>query len=111
MKEFTINGNKYNSVPFTFNLMCDLEDMGTPIETADSRPTSVLRSYFALCGNMGKDAAGKEIEEHLIKGGTLNELSDAFGKELDESGFFRALGETEEKETSTGAEQEKKTKA
>lgn len=95
---FTLNKKKYEAIPFDFNLMCDLEDMGTPVQNSADKPTSLLRSYFSLCSGLDKELAGKEIELHMISGGSLDELSDAFGKMLDESDFFRALSQTEETE-------------
>lgn len=109
-KQFTINNKKYNVLPFSFNTMCDLEDMGTPLQMAGKAPTSTLRAYFALCAGIDKDEAGYEIQQHILNGGTLEELSDVFGDELDKSDFFQALNENEETKTSTSKTTESKKK-
>ena len=91
MHSFTINDKEYKSVPIDFNTVCDLEDLGIPLEEMGEKPTNMLRAYFSICGNMTVKEAGKEISEHIIHGGNLDGLSDAMSAELDESDFFRSL--------------------
>lgn len=93
MHSFTINGKEYKTVPFNFNVICDLEDLGVPIEKAGDKTISMLRAYFALCGKMSIEEAGIEISKHLQNGGDLDGLSDGVSAELDESDFFQALSE------------------
>lgn len=92
---FEINGKTYEAVPFTFNTICDLEDMGFNIEHMESRPISAVRAYLGVC--MGdKELAGNEIEAHLINGGDLNGVMDAITKEVESSGFFKAMAKNTE---------------
>lgn len=95
---FEINGKEYEAKPFTFNMICELEDMGFSIEDMDRKALSMIRAYFALCiGDVV--TAGNEIEAHIIGGGDLAGISEAIGKELNESGFFKAMvAQTQEKE-------------
>lgn len=101
MKTFTINGKKYKSAEVDFNFICDLEDMGISIKDLRSKPLAVARAYFALCANADKDVAGAEIQKHMIDGGSLEELYEVLGIEIENSDFFRALNQTEEEETPT----------
>lgn len=99
MNTFVINEKKYKATPFDFNLICDLEDMGVDIANANKKPMSMVRAYFALCVNGDKEYAGKEMEAHLTKGGSFDELINAMTKEMDESDFFRNLSQSEEEKT------------
>lgn len=101
MKKFTVNGKQYQSKPFDFNLVCDLEDMGIPVDEMGKKRFSVTRAYLALCANMSNDEAGKELEAHAISGGTFEEINDALSNEMEKSDFFRALIKKEETETAS----------
>ena len=103
---FTVNGVTYTAKPFDFDLICDLEDMGVSFEKIDKMPMSLVRAYFAICAETSKEQAAALIQNHMIKGGKLDDLSDAMAKEMDESDFFRALQSGEEKSST-----ENKTKA
>lgn len=101
MNQFTINGKKYKSAEFDYNLICDLQDIGLDMSNFGKRSQSALRAYFALSAGIDIKEAGKEIQEHVVKGGNLEELSNAMLKELEESDFFRSISEREEEETPT----------
>ena len=63
--------------------------------------------YFALLFDGDKDAAGKELEQHMIDGGSFEELTEAMVKEMNESRFFQAISknaETATPETTTAPE-------
>lgn len=94
MKTFTVNGMTYEAKPFDFNLACDLDEMGVSIAEIQKKPMSVVRSYLALCMGADKDAAGEQIEQHIMNGGDLDELLDAMTYEINESGFFQKMAET-----------------
>lgn len=99
MNIFTVNGNEYKAVDFDFNLICDLEDMGYPLEQVKNKPVATLRAYFSLCAEMSIEDAGNEIGEHLKNGGKMDSVLDAMKKAMDESDFFRNVNQTEEKKT------------
>lgn len=98
MKTFTVNGKEYKAKEFDFNLMCDLEDMGISIADVEKKPTVALRAYFALCTGKGKDFAGKEIGEHIVNGGSLEDVANVMTEAMENSDFFRSLNETAEAE-------------
>lgn len=95
-KTFTINGNKYKAKEFDFELVCDLEDMGLSIDEMGKKPLSATRSYFALCAGLNKSTAAKEIQNHLIAGGTLEELNNVVSEAIENSDFFQAISKTAE---------------
>lgn len=109
MNTFTINGKRYNAPKFDFNTVCDIEESGISLAQAKNKPTALLRVYFALALDGDKERAGKELEQHLINGGSFEELTDAMTKEMNESDFFRAASKGADEENQTGAE-EKNTK-
>lgn len=96
MNTFTVNGTEYNAKEFDFNLVCDLEDMGISLEKAQDKPMSMVRAYFAFCSGKGKAFAGREMQEHVVKGGSLEDVTKAMSEAMEKSDFFRALQETAE---------------
>ncbi|MBQ0111770.1 MAG: hypothetical protein KBT03_01450 [Bacteroidales bacterium] len=107
MKTFEVNGKKYNSRPFDFNLVCDLEEMGVNLESASKKPMSLLRSYFAICANDSIEYAGNEMQKHIINGGSFDDLGNAMSDEMEKSDFFRSLSKTEETETQQNQSEKK----
>ena len=91
MKSFTVNDHKYVAKDFTYNVVCDLEDMGVSLSDFKAKPMSVLRAYLAICADRDMDFAGEEIQAHVIAGGSFDEMMNAMSEKMDESDFFRAL--------------------
>lgn len=110
MNTFIVNGKEYKAKPFDFNLVCDLEDMGISLEQASNKPMSMVRAYFGLCAGKGKELAGKEMESHIISGGTFDDIMTAMSAEMEKSDFFRNLNKKTETETTAneGEAEEKK---
>lgn len=106
MKTFAVNGKEYKAKAFDFNLVCDLEDMGVSLQEASNKPMSMVRAYFGLCAGKGKEYAGKEMEAHIVGGGTFDDVVNVMSEEMEKSDFFRNLNKTAEQET---AEDSKKT--
>lgn len=109
MNKFKVNEKEYTARVFDFNLMCDMEDMGVPLQQAGEKNFKFIRSYFSLCAGISEEEAGKEIEAHVISGGDLDDISNAMSEEMDKSDFFRALmerknGENPENEAETKTE-------
>ena len=104
---FTVNGVTYTAKPFDFDLVCDLEDMGVTFERIDKMPMSLIRAYFAICANTDKMQAAALIQNHMMNGGKLDDVTDAMSKEMESSDFFRALNPETEKTTT---ESKRKTK-
>lgn len=110
MNTFTVNGKEYKAKPFDFNLVCDLEDMGISLEQAENKPMSMVRAYFGLCAEKGKEFAGKEMETHIVSGGTFDDIMNAMSDEMEKSDFFRSLGKKEETEITTDKSKAKEKK-
>lgn len=91
MNRFTVNGVTYTAKPFDFGMVCDLEGVGVSIANASKMSMSFIRGYFAVCADLDKDEAAALIQEHMMNGGTLDDISNAMAKEMNDSDFFRAL--------------------
>lgn len=102
---FTVNGKTYKSAEFTFNTICQLEAMGLSIENITSMPMSMIRGYFAISAKIPVDEAGKEMEQHIVNGGDLNDIGSVMSAQIEDSGFFQTLSRkvetTETAETTT----------
>ena len=103
MRTFSINGRLYRAVPFTFNTLADLEDMGVSLTDMRKKPMATIRAYFALCAGGDAEYAGSEIQAHMLAGGDLTGVSEAMAAEMSDSDFFQSLT-TQQKES--GAEGE-----
>lgn len=104
MSTFTLNGNSVVAKKFDFNALCELDNYGVSIQDMTNKPFAFIRAYIAYSMGLSLDDAGNEVEKHIENGGKLDEMFRIINKELEESGFFRALqNEPEEiqKETPT----------
>lgn len=110
MNTFTVNGTEYKAKEFDFNLICDLEDMGVSLQEAGNKPMSMVRAYFGLCAEKGKEFAGKEMEAHIIGGGTFDDIMNAMYEEMEKSDFFRNLNKKAETEVAENTSEENKKK-
>ncbi len=99
MATFVVNNRKYVAKPVDFNMICDFEDMGLAFSDIERKTTSFIRGYLAFCGNISTEVAGKEIEKHIMNGGTLEDVALALMNEVQNSDFFQALNKKQEQET------------
>lgn len=95
--KFELNGKEIKAKEFDYNLMCDMEDIGFNIDDLAEKPLSALRGYIALCKGCKLDTAGKEISEHLAKGGQVEDILSIMTEKLNNSDFFRGQQTDEEK--------------
>lgn len=95
---FTVNKVTYIAKPFDFDMVCELEDMGVTFERIDKMPMSLIRAYFAICAGIDKEQAALLIQNHLVKGGKLDDITEPMAKEMNSSDFFRALSENKNEE-------------
>ena len=107
-KMFTINGKNYEGAKYDFNTHCDFDALGVNVLTLRENPLPVLRAYLSISSGMSLIDSGKELEKHIINGGTLAEMIGSLAKEMNNSDFFMALTgqmkeETEAQETETKA--------
>lgn len=99
-KAVVVNGKSYSPAEMNFNNVCRMEELGAPITSHKELTLSTVRAYFAICAGIGLDEAGAEIEAHMVGGGELKEISEAYAEAIEESDFFQALKKNAEAETS-----------
>lgn len=92
-KTFTINGNKYEAREFDFDMVCDFDELGLDLDSMFRKQMASIRVYFSICAGISKEQAGKELNEHIMNGGKLNELIEVFKDSVMKSDFFRAISE------------------
>ena len=86
-----INKKIYKIPELNYNTICTLEEMGISLTDMDKKILSTVRGFLALAMNGDYEKAGKEMEEHLRNGGSLDETLEEINKAVEESGFFQAL--------------------
>jgi hypothetical protein len=89
---FTLNGKQHKDIELTFNDVCDLQEKGvdlTAMNPKNALPT--IRAIISLRFGGNEQLAGIEIEQHLINGGTFEDLAEIVKKAVEGSGFFQAL--------------------
>lgn len=92
-----LNGKEIKIPEVNFEFMCKLEDAGLNISDFGKKPLNTVRAFIAVSTN-DFEGASKEIEEHLLNGGKLDELFAEISEAVQDSGFFQALGKTAPKE-------------
>lgn len=102
MNTFTLNGNTVVAKEFNFNTVVEFDNYGVSIQDITDKPLAFVRAYIALCMGSTLDEAGQAINDHIVSGGNLNDIFDVINREMEISGFFRAL-QGEQKEVQTKA--------
>lgn len=100
MKTFTINKKVYQSREVTFGDMRTLERMGINVFAMgdESQIFNTISGFLAMYTGLSLDEMDNEINEHLINGGSIEELAEVMNEALKESRFFQSLNKRAEKE-------------
>ena len=105
MRTFKINNKEYKAKELTYGDFRKMESFGlnllTNITSIQAKVFSYTSGYLAICGGFGIDVADNEMNEHIINGGDLGDISEAFVESLSESRFFQAMVANATKETET----------
>lgn len=88
VKTFEVNGKTYDAVTMDFNAIADLEEMGVDLMSGNLPMFKTLRGYFALCAGISAREAGEKLNAHVVAGGHLDGLLEAFKYECENSGFI-----------------------
>lgn len=101
MKTFTVNSKKYTAKEIDVTALCVFEECGLELKDIgkiNKKIFSFLRAYISFCGDIDADEAGVELNQHIVNGGNLEDVTKAFTEALKNSNFFRALNKGTEKE-------------
>lgn len=100
-----INHKNYDVPELTFNHFTIMEEQGFSVIQAFQKGQMMLCAMGFVCAVVGCDRAEAEhlIEQHVLGGGKLQDIINAFSQAVNESNFFKKmLGLDEEKaETET----------
>lgn len=94
MAKVTINDNVYTVPELSFNAVCDLAEYGVDImnpKAMKKNAVNAARGIAAWIMDCEVEEAGVEIQNHVIGGGNLDVIFEAFSTAVNESGFFEAM--------------------
>lgn len=113
MKNVTINGREYDVPELDNNAIIELADNGLDIFSKSFKKKSTLsaaRAIIAWIEGIDVEDAGEEMQNHIVNGGDLQDLLEAFNTAIGESGFIKALMTRAAAEKAGVAPQDKKRK-
>ncbi len=104
MASVTINNKKYDVPELNFRHSKLMEQMGLPIEGMMSRRYifTIASAFTAIVAKCEPEQADHLIEQHVMGGGNLESIFEAYAQAINDSAFFKELlhlNEQEEKNT------------
>lgn len=99
LREIEIAGRKIFCAELTFGTVRKMRNMGVDFDHLDADPFTLANAYIRISARASEDVADALIQKHIVDGGTLDEIIEAFGQALDESDFFQALAKTDKTAT------------
>ncbi len=99
VREIEINGKKFLGAEITFGTVRKLQRMGVDFGNLGNDVFTLVSAYVRVSTNMSEAAADKLIQDHILAGGSFDEIVEVFSKAVEESDFFQALAKTEETAT------------
>jgi len=101
MRTVTINNKVYNVPELTFAHSKILEQCGVPLRRLidPDLAFTICSAFVAIVTNNDIEGADHLLEQHVLGGGTLDEIYGAYVTAVTESGFFKKLLENQEKKT------------
>lgn len=104
MATVKINQKNYAVPELTFRHSKFMEQMGLPVEGMLSKSYifTAVSAFTAIVAECDSDRADHLIEQHVLGGGTLEDIYKAYVTALSESGFFRKLLHLDEQEKKQG---------
>ena len=98
LKEIEINGQRIVPAELTFGTVRQMIGMGVDFNDLGKDLYTLVSAYVRISTGLRERAADELIQRHIVKGGNLDDVLDAFKSALDESDFFQALAKTKETE-------------
>lgn len=100
MATVKINNKSYVVPEFNFRHSKMMEQMGLPVEGMMSRRYvfTIASAFTAIVVGCDIEQADHLIEQHILGGGNLEGIFDAYARALNESAFFKKLLELDEAE-------------
>jgi len=89
MENFVINGTTYRARDIDFGFLVELDKAGVDLDNIMG--VAAINCYLTYCSGMNEQQAANEITQHIIKGGSMDDLGKTYGQKVAESDFFRTL--------------------
>lgn len=105
--KFIVNEKEYDVSSIGFNTVTNVESLGASFFEITNKPLTVLRAFLAVIGNMSLHQAGMELEEHVVKGNSLFELSQSLLELMEKSDFLQSVAKMTMEKVETKEEVEK----
>lgn len=95
-----INNKNYQVPQLGFKHMTKMEDMGFSLLDLFQKQKlfSMATAFVGVAADCSREEAENLIEQHIIGGGKIEEIYEAFNNAIEQSGFFKKLLKIEEKE-------------
>jgi len=109
MGKVTINQKEYDVPTITFAHVSAIDEMGGSnfaVLMAYGKKLAALTRFVALIVGCDLDRANFLIEQHVLGGGSLNELVDVMDKAVSDSHFLRKAMEQADMETQEETQEE-----
>lgn len=96
-----INNKNYDVPELTFKHFTKMEEQGFSIVEASQKKQMMLIAMGFTCAVTGLDREETEhlLEQHVLGGGNIASIVNAFGKAMNESDFFKKMLGVTEKNT------------
>ena len=91
MNKVTINGKEYEIPEVDFDAICELEEKGVDLLSADAKHPKLaitLRGIVAWIMGVPERTASAEIMGHIQNGGNIVDILNSITEAMQESGFF-----------------------
>lgn len=94
MDFITLNNKRIRAAECDFNFVAMLSENGIELNQISKKMIPTVRVYVAHCMGVDVETAGDYINQHIISGGTLEQIMETLSKKFEDSGFFRAISES-----------------
>ena len=88
---FNLNGKEYETKEVTFGEVIKMERCGVNFNAIDSKSFTQALAMIVYITKLSIDKVQREIDEHLEKGGNIEDIFKCF-EVLTESDFFKKVG-------------------
>lgn len=112
MATVKINNKKYEVPELNFRHSKLMEQMGLPVEGMMSRHYifTIVSAFTAIVAKCEPEQADYLVEQHIMGGGSLESIFEAYAQAVNDSAFFKELLHLNKKEEkSTEKSQSQKT--
>lgn len=101
MASVTINNKKYDVPELNFRHSKLMEQMGLPVEGMMNRRYifTIASAFTAIVAKCEPEQADYLVEQHILGGGNLESIFEAYAQAINDSSFFRKLLQMDEQET------------